>query len=79
MKLNLKPLVETTEQLNVRVPATLKKRLDQESAGSGQKGEFRDKIDLKRAGIGGFARNGAGAGRRSDQDRRAQRPERHLC
>jgi hypothetical protein len=28
MKLNLKPLVETTEQLNVRIPATLKKRLD---------------------------------------------------
>ncbi len=28
MKLNLKPLVETTEQLNVRIPATLKKRMD---------------------------------------------------
>jgi hypothetical protein len=28
VKLNLKPLVETTEQLNVRIPATLKKRLD---------------------------------------------------
>jgi hypothetical protein len=28
MKLNLKPLVETTEQLNVRIPGTLKKRLD---------------------------------------------------
>jgi hypothetical protein len=28
MKLNLKPLVETTEQLNVRIPGTLKKRMD---------------------------------------------------
>jgi hypothetical protein len=28
MKLNLKPLVETTEQLNVRIPSTLKKRMD---------------------------------------------------
>jgi hypothetical protein len=28
MKLNLKPLVESTEQLNVRIPATLKKRMD---------------------------------------------------
>ena len=28
MKLNFKPLVETTEQLNVRIPATLKKRMD---------------------------------------------------
>ncbi len=28
MKLNMKPLVETTEQLNVRIPATLKNRMD---------------------------------------------------
>src|SRR5271167_3534529 len=28
MKLNLKPLIETTEQLNVRIPITLKKRMD---------------------------------------------------
>ena len=28
MKLNLKPLIETTEQLNLRIPGTLKKRMD---------------------------------------------------
>ncbi len=28
MKLNLKPLVESTEQLNLRIPASLKKSMD---------------------------------------------------
>ncbi len=28
MKLNLKPAIESTEQLNLRIPASLKKRMD---------------------------------------------------
>ena len=32
MKLNLKPLIETTEQLNLRIPGTLKKRMDNSRA-----------------------------------------------